>query len=154
MTNYFEGDLDGSKAKVAIVVSRFNDFLNAKLLEGSIDCLKRHGMPDESIDVYRVPGAFEIPHAAKKLAAGKKYEAVICLGSVIRGDTSHSLHISSEVTKGIAQAMMETGIPVSFGVLTIDTIEQGIERAGTKSGNKGWEAALAAIEMINLDKKL
>jgi len=152
--NVIEGTLEGAGASVGIVVSRFNDFLNARLLEGALDCLARHGVADGDIDVCRVPGAFEIPLAAKKMAASGKYGAVICLGSVIRGATSHYQHIAAEVTKGVAQAMMETGVPISFGVITVETIEQGIERAGTKSGNKGWDAALAAIEMINLNKRL
>jgi len=152
--NTYEGTLNGSGAKIGIVASRFNDFLNSRLVDGAIDCLVRHGVAENDIDLYRVPGAFEIPFVAKKVALSKKYDAVICLGSVIRGATSHYQHIASEVTKGVAQAMMETGTPLSFGVLTVETIEQGIERAGTKSGNKGWDAALAAIEMLNLNKLL
>ncbi len=152
--NTYEGSLDGSGAKIGIVASRFNDFLNSRLVDGAVDCLIRHGVAKSDIDLYRVPGAFEIPFAAKKMALSKKYDAVICLGSVIRGATSHYQYIASEVTKGVAQAMMDTGTPISFGVLTVETIEQGIERAGTKSGNKGWDAALAAIEMLNLNKLL
>ncbi|MBI5816786.1 MAG: 6,7-dimethyl-8-ribityllumazine synthase [Nitrospinae bacterium] len=154
MANTIEGALDGAGAKVAIVVSRFNDFLTGKLLDGAVDCLTRHGVKDADITVGKVPGAFEIPLAVKKMAASGKYSAVIALGAVIRGATSHYQHISSEVTKGCAQVMLDTGVPVAFGVLTVETIEQGIERAGTKSGNKGFEAALTAIEMINLVKKL
>ncbi len=154
MANVIEGSLDGSGAKVGVVVSRFNSFLNEKLLDGALDCLTRHGVKDEDIDVYWVPGAFEIPLVAKKLASSGKYDAVVCLGSVIRGATYHFQLISAEVTKGLAQVMMDTGKPVAFGVITVETIEQGIERAGAKSGNKGWDAALAAIEMINLGKQL
>lgn len=154
MANVIEGSLDGSGARVGVIVSRFNSFLNEKLLDGALDCLIRHGVKDEDIDVYWVPGAFEIPLVAKKLASKKKHDAVVCLGSVIRGATYHFQLISSEVTKGLAQVMMDTGKPVAFGIITVETIEQGIERAGTKSGNKGWDAALAAIEMINLNKKL
>ncbi len=154
MAGAIEGSLEGAGAKVGVVVSRFNSFLNDRLLEGALDCLTRHGVAGKDIDIYKVPGAFEIPFVAKKLASSTKYDAVICIGSVIRGATSHYQLISSEVAKGIAQAMMETGIPISLGVITVETIEQGIERAGTKSGNRGWDAALAAIEMINLNKKL
>ncbi|HEB72054.1 MAG TPA: 6,7-dimethyl-8-ribityllumazine synthase, partial [Nitrospirae bacterium] len=139
MANVIEGSLDGSGAKVGVVVSRFNSFLNEKLLDGALDCLTRHGVKDEDIDVYWVPGAFEIPLVAKKLASSGKYDAVVCLGSVIRGATYHFQLISAEVTKGLAQVMMDTGKPVAFGVITVETIEQGIERAGTKSGNKGWD---------------
>ena len=154
MVNHIAGSLDGYGVKVGIVVSRFNDFLTTKLLDGAVDCLTRHGVKDDDIDAYYVPGAFEIPLVAKKLAETQKYEAIICLGVVIRGDTPHFEYVASEVSKGVAQAMMESGSPLSFGVLTVDSIEQGIERAGTKSGNKGWDAALSAIEMINLVKKL
>ena len=154
MVNHVEGSLDGYGVKIGIVVSRFNDFLTTKLLDGAVDCLTRHGVKDDDIDAYHVPGAFEIPLVAKKLAETQKYEAIICLGVVIRGDTPHFEYVASEVSKGVAQAMMESGAPLSFGVLTVDSIEQGIERAGTKSGNKGWDAALSAIEMINLVKKL
>ncbi len=154
MANIIEGSLDGKGAKIAIVVSRFNDFINSKLVDGALDCLARHGVKDNNIDIYKVPGAFEIPFVAKKLAASPDYDAVICLGSVIRGATSHYQYIASEVTKGCAQVMLDTGKPVLFGVLTVETLEQGIERAGSKSGNKGWDAALSAVEMINLNKKL
>jgi len=154
MVNIIEGSLEAAGAKFGIVVSRFNAFLNDKLLDGAVDCLGRHGARDKDIDVVRVPGAFEIPYAAKKMAESGKYGAVVCLGSVIRGATTHYQYIASEVTKGVAQAMLETGVPISFGVVTVETIAQGIKRAGTKSGNKGWDAALAAIEMVNLNKKL
>lgn len=152
--NVIEGALEGKGAKVAIVVARFNDFITEKLFGGACDCLKRHGVEDSDITVVRVPGAYEIPLVAKKLAVSKKYGAVICLGAVIRGATPHFQYVSSEVSKGVAQAMMETSVPIIFGVLTVDTIEQAIERAGTKSGNKGWEAGLSAIEMINISKQL
>ncbi|VAX24134.1 6,7-dimethyl-8-ribityllumazine synthase [hydrothermal vent metagenome] len=154
MVNTIEGSLDGSGAKIGIVVSRFNDFITEKLLSGAIDCLTRHGVDDGDITVARVPGAFEIPLAALKMARSGKYDAVITLGCVIRGATPHFNYVSSEVSKGTAQAMMETGTPISFGVLTTDTIEQAIERAGTKSGNKGWDAATGAIEMVNLARQL
>ncbi|VAX24689.1 6,7-dimethyl-8-ribityllumazine synthase [hydrothermal vent metagenome] len=154
--NIIEGSLDGSGAKIAIVVSRFNDFITGKLLDGATDCLQRHGVKDKDIDVYKAPGAFEIPLVAKKIAekSKSKYDAVICLGCVIRGATPHFQYVSAEVSKGVAQAMMDSGMPMSFGVLTTDTIEQAIERAGTKSGNKGWDAALSVLEMINLNKFL
>ncbi len=152
MVNYIEGNLDGSGAKIGIVVSRFNDFLTSKLLDGAIDCLSRHGVDEKNIDVVRVPGSFEIPLACQRLAVSKKYSAVIALGAIIRGATPHFDYVSAETTKGVASASMQTGVPISFGVLTVDTIEQGIERSGTKSGNKGFDAALTALEMINLIK--
>ncbi len=152
MVNYIEGNLDGSGAKIGIVVSRFNDFLTSKLLGGAIDCLSRHGVDEKNIDVVRVPGSFEIPLACQRLAVSKKYSAVIALGAIIRGATPHFDYVSAETTKGVASASMQTGVPISFGVLTVDTIEQGIERSGTKSGNKGFDAALTALEMINLIK--
>ncbi|MBI4667376.1 MAG: 6,7-dimethyl-8-ribityllumazine synthase [Nitrospinae bacterium] len=154
MANTIEGVLEGSGLKIGVAVSRFNDFITGRLLEGALDCLVRHGVKDGDITVAKTPGAFELPLAVKKMAASGKYNAVIALGAVIRGATSHYQHISSEVTKGVAQAMLETGVPISFGVLTVETIEQGIERAGTKSGNKGFEAALSALEMASLLKKL
>lgn len=154
MPNHLEGDLSGAGLKIGIAVSRFNDFITARLLDGAIDTLVRHGVKDAEITVVKAPGAFELPLALKKLASSGKFNAVIALGAVIRGATSHYQHISSEVTKGAAQVMLDTGVPVAFGVLTVETIEQGIERAGTKSGNKGAEAALSAIEMANLLKKL
>lgn len=149
-----QGDLQAKGLKFGIVVSRFNDFINAKLLEGAIDAIVRHGGADDDISVLKVPGAFEIPLAAKKMAESGKYSAVICLGSVIRGATPHFDYVASEVSKGVAHVGLETGVPISFGVLTTDSIEQAIERAGTKSGNKGWDAALAAIEMANVLKVL
>jgi 6,7-dimethyl-8-ribityllumazine synthase len=150
----FEGELQAKGLKFGIVLSRFNDFITGKLLDGAKDALIRHGAKEEDIAVARVPGAFEIPLIAKKMAATGGYDAVICLGTVIRGATPHFDYISAEVSKGIAAASMETGVPVAFGVLTCDTIEQAVERAGTKSGNKGWDSALTAIEMAQLMKKL
>ena len=146
----FEGVLDAKGLKFAIVVSRFNDFICDRLLGGALDALRRHGASDDDIEVFRVPGAFEIPLTAKILAKNDKYDAVICLGAVIRGSTPHFEYISAEVSKGVATVTLESEKPVAFGVLTTDTVEQAIERAGTKAGNKGWEAALSAIEMANL----
>ncbi len=149
-----EGTLNAKGLRFAIVVSRFNDFINAKLLDGCLDALSRHGADDGKISIVRVPGSFEIPLMAKKLADSGNFDAIICLGAVIRGATPHFEYISAEVTKGIAKVTLDSGIPVSFGILTTDNIEQAIERAGTKSGNKGWDAALAAVEMVNLLKAL
>lgn len=153
MANYIEGKLSGEGRKFGIVVSRFNDFISKKLLEGALDSLIRHGVEDGDIDVMWVPGAFEIPLAALKMAESKKYNAVIALGAVIRGATPHFDFIASEVTKGIAMAGIKTGLPVIYGVITPDTLEQAIERAGTKSGNKGAEAAMSALEMADLFSK-
>jgi 6,7-dimethyl-8-ribityllumazine synthase len=150
----FEGDLQAKGLKFCIVISRFNEFITGKLLDGAKDALVRHGVREEDIDIVKVPGSFEIPLIAKKMAAKETYNAVICLGTVIRGATPHFDYISAEVSKGIATVSMETGVPVAFGVLTCDTIEQAVERAGTKSGNKGWDAALTAIEMARLLKNL
>lgn len=150
MANFIEGNLNADGKKFAIVVARFNSFLCEKLLEGALDSLVRSGAADQDIDVVRVPGAFEIPLIAKKLAGAQKYNAVIVLGVVIRGATPHFDVVVNEVSKGSAQASMETGIPILFGVLTTETIEQAIERSGTKAGNKGAEVAVAAIEMANL----
>jgi len=150
----YEGELQAEGLRFAIIVSRFNDFITNKLLEGAIDALLRHGAADQNVDIIKVPGSFEIPLTAKKIAGKKSYNAIICLGTIIRGATPHFAYIASEVTKGIASVSIETGIPIAFGVITADTIEQAIERAGTKSGNKGWDAALAAIEMAQLLKKL
>jgi len=150
MVNYFEGKLTAGSEKYGIVVGRFNEFIGSKLLSGCIDALKRHGVNEENIDVAWVPGAFEIPVIASKFADNNKYSAVICLGAVIRGNTPHFDYVASEISKGIAQVGLKTGKPVIFGVLTTDNIEQAIERAGTKSGNKGADAALSAIEMVNL----
>lgn len=149
-----EGELQAKGLKFAIVVSRFNDFITSKLLDGAMDALSRHGAKEEDIEVIRVPGSFEIPLIAKKLASKGNCNAVICLGTVIRGATPHFEYIAAEVSKGIASASMETGVPIAFGIITADTIEQAVERAGTKSGNKGWDAALTAIEMAQLLKKL
>jgi 6,7-dimethyl-8-ribityllumazine synthase len=151
---FTEGELNAAGLKFGIVVSRFNDFITGKLLEGALDALRRHGAEDSAIEVVKVPGSFEIPVAARRMAANGGYSAVICLGAVIRGATPHFDYVASEVSKGVAQASMETGVPVAFGVITADTIEQAVERAGTKSGNKGWDAALTAIEMARLFKKL
>lgn len=140
--------------KFGIVAARFNDFITSKLLDGALDALQRHGATEDDIEIVKVPGAYEIPLVAKKLAQSKKYHAVICLGAVIRGATPHFEYISAEVSKGVAAASLETGLPVIFGVLTTDTIEQAVERAGAKSGNKGWDAALSAIEMANVMKQL
>ena len=150
MPKVVEADLVAKGKKFAIVVSRFNDFITDKLVGGAVDALVRSGTLDKDIDVVKVPGAFEIPLVAGKLAARKKHDAVICLGAVIRGATPHFDYVSAEVSKGIAAASMETGLPIIFGVVTTDTLEQAIERAGSKSGNKGWDAALAAVEMANL----
>lgn len=149
--NILEGKLVGSEhVHIAIVVSRFNEFITSKLLSGAEDGLVRHGVPGENIDVAWVPGAFEIPVVALRLAQSGKYDAVICVGAVIRGSTSHYDYVCAEVSKGVAQASLQTGKPVLFGVLTTDTIEQAIERAGIKAGNKGYDCALSAIEMVNL----
>ncbi|WHX27868.1 6,7-dimethyl-8-ribityllumazine synthase [Virgibacillus halodenitrificans] len=154
MKKVIEGNLIGTELKLGIVVSRFNEFITGKLLEGAIDASKRHGVEEDNITVVWVPGAFELPLAAKKLAGSETYDAVITLGTVIRGATSHFDYVSGEAAKGIANAGMQSEIPVIFGVLTTDTIEQAIERAGTKAGNKGSEAAVTAIEMANLYKQL
>jgi len=154
MLRTFEGDLSAAGLRAAIVVSRFNHFITDRLLEGALDTLVRHGAKDEDLAVVRVPGAFEIPIVAKRLAASGDYDGVICVGAVIRGSTPHFDYIAAEVTKGIAHVGLETGCPVSFGVLTTDTIEQAIERAGTKAGNKGSEAALSLVEMVNVLRKL
>ncbi|WFD10962.1 6,7-dimethyl-8-ribityllumazine synthase [Tepidibacter hydrothermalis] len=146
----YEGKLVAKEQKFGIIVGRFNEFIGGKLLSGALDGLKRHGVNEENIEIAWVPGAFEIPLVAKKMASSKKYDGVICLGAVIRGATPHFDYVSSEVTKGIASVSLDTEIPVVFGVLTTDNIEQAIERAGTKAGNKGYEAAVTAIEMANL----
>ena len=149
-----EGNLVANGAKIAIVASRFNEFITSKLISGAVDGLKRHGVSDDDISLAWVPGAFEIPLIAKKLAMSKKYDAVICVGAVIRGSTTHYDYVCNEVSKGIAHISLETDIPVLFGVLTTENIEQAIERAGTKAGNKGYDCALSAIEMINLSKNI
>jgi 6,7-dimethyl-8-ribityllumazine synthase len=154
MPNFIEGNLNATGLKVGILVSRFNSFISERLLEGALDALVRHGAEDKDIDVVRVPGAFEIPLAAQKMAEVGKYEAIICLGAVIRGSTPHFDYVASEVSKGVAHVSLATGVPVVFGVLTTDSIEQAIERAGTKSGNKGFDAAMTAIETVNLFRGL
>lgn len=154
MPEIIEGHLDAKGYKFGIIVSRFNSFICDRLLEGAIDTLVRHGADDKKVTVVRVPGAFEIPLAAKKMASSGNYDAVICLGAVIRGGTPHFEYVSSEVTKGIASVSLDSNVPVSFGVLTTDTVEQAIERAGTKAGNKGSEATMSAIEMVNLLKAI
>lgn len=150
MVNIFEGKLTAGKEKYGIVIGRFNEFIGSKLLSGAIDALVRHGVDENSIDVAWVPGAFEIPLIAQKMVQSNEYDAVICLGAIIRGSTPHFDYVAAEVSKGAASVGLETGKPVIFGVLTTDTIEQAIERAGTKAGNKGSEAANTAIEMVNL----
>ncbi len=154
MVESFEGTLNAKKFKFAIVQSRFNDFIVGRLLEGAMDALLRHGADEKNIAVIKVPGAFEVPLTAKKIANSGKYDAVICLGAVIRGSTPHFEYVASEATKGIAIVGLETEIPVTFGMLTTDNIEQAIERAGSKSGNKGWDAAVSAIELVNLFKEI
>lgn len=154
MPNVYEGKLIGTGLKFGIVISRFNDFITNKLLEGALDSLKRHDVADENIDIAWVSGGFEIPLIAKKMADSQKYDAIICLGAVIRGATPHFDYVANEVSKGIAKVSMDTEVPTLFGVITTDTIEQAIERAGTKAGNKGADAALAAIEMANLCKQI
>ncbi len=149
-----EGKLIARDYRFAIVVSRFNEFISGHLLSGAVDCLKRHEAREDAIELIRVPGAFEIPLAAKKAVLSKRYDAVICLGAVIRGSTPHFDYVASEVSKGIAQVSLESGIPVIFGVITSDTLEQAIERAGSKAGNKGWEAAASAIEMADLNSQM
>ncbi len=150
MVKFIEGNLKGDGRKIGIIVSRFNSFIAEKLLDGAIDTLVRSGVSDKNIEVARVPGAYEIPLVAQKMARAGKYDAVICLGAVIRGATPHFDYVAGEAAKGIAQVSLDTGVPVMFGVLTTETIEQAIERAGTKAGNKGSDCALAALEMIDL----
>ena len=148
-----EGKLNAKGFRFAIVVSRFNSFITDRLVEGALDALKRHGADENKIDIYRVPGSFEIPLAARLLAKKKEIDAVVCLGAVIKGATPHFHYVASEVTKGIAQSSLELEKPISFGIITSDSIEQAIERAGTKAGNKGYDAAVSAIEMVNLIKE-
>ena len=154
MPQFFEGKLDAKGQKIGIVVGRFHSFICERLLEGAIDAIIRHGGDDKNIHVARVPGAFEIPLAAKKMADSGKYDGIVCLGAVIRGSTPHFDYVASEVSKGVASVSLDSGVPIAFGVLTTDTIEQAVERAGTKAGNKGFEAAVTAIETINLLKAL
>ena len=150
MSNTYEGQISATGKKFCLVVSRFNDFISDRLARGAIDALIRSGGKEEDIDIVKVPGAFELPMIAKKIAEKRSYHAIICLGAVIRGATPHFEYVSAEAAKGIAQASLETGIPITFGVITSDTLEQAIERAGSKAGNKGWSAAVAAMEMANL----
>jgi len=154
MSTLIEGMLNGARKRFGIVASRFNELIVRKLLEGAMDCLIRHGADPEAITVVWVPGAFEIPVIAQKMARSKKFDAVICLGAVIRGGTPHFDYVAAEVSKGIAKVSLDENMPVVFGVLTTDTIEQAIERAGAKAGNKGWNAALSAIEMVDLFGKI
>jgi len=154
MPRIIEGKLTAKGLRFGIVVSRFNDFICNHLLSGALDVLLRNGAEEGDIEVFKVPGAFEIPQAAKKVALSKRFDAVICLGAVIRGSTPHFEYIAAEVSKGVAMIGLESDIPVTFGVLTTDNLEQAIERAGTKSGNKGWDAALSAVEMANLYREM
>ena len=149
-----EGVLSAKDTRFALVVARFNDFIGQKLVEGAIDCIRRHGGADENIAIYRCPGAFELPMVAKKVALSGKYDAIITLGAIIRGSTPHFDVIAAEATKGIAQVALDTMVPIAFGVLTTENIEQAIERAGTKAGNKGFDAAMTAIEMVNLYRQI
>lgn len=153
MVKVYEGKLDASGLKVGIIVSRFNDLLTAKLHEGAVDCLVRHNANEDDLALYKVPGAYEIPFAASKLAASGKYDAIICLGALIRGHTPHFEYIAAEVSKGIANISLQYGLPIIYGVVTADSLEQAIERCGTKAGNRGWDAAQSAIEMANLNKE-
>ncbi len=152
--NTYEGKLIARDYRFAVVVSRFNEFISGHLLSGALDCLKRHEAGEDAIDVIWVPGSFEIPLAAQKAASSKRYDAVICLGAVIRGSTPHFDYVASEVAKGVATVGLDSGVPVIFGVITSDTLEQAIERAGSKAGNKGWQAAASAIEMADLNRQL
>ena len=154
MPNIIEGKIIAEGFRFAIIVSRFNDFISSRLVEGAMDALIRHGADEAQISLVKVPGAFEIPMAAKRLADTGKYDAIVCLGAVIRGATAHFDYVAAEVSKGIASISLETGIPVTFGVLTTENLEQAIERAGSKSGNKGWDAAMAAMEMVSLFKAM
>jgi 6,7-dimethyl-8-ribityllumazine synthase len=150
MATTYEGHLIATGLKVAIVVSRFNEFISTRLLDGAMDALKRHDADMENVDIAWVPGSFEIPLVAAKLAEAGRYDAIICLGAIIRGSTPHFDYVAAEVSKGIARVTLDKGVPASFGIITADTIEQAVERAGAKQGNKGWQAALTAIEMANL----
>lgn len=154
MPKFYEGHLVGQGLKFGIVVGRFNEFITNKLLTGALDALCRHGVAEQDVEVAWVPGAFEIPMVARRMVDMAKYDAVICLGAVIRGATPHFDYVAAEVSKGVAKVGLDTGVPTIFGVVTTDTIEQAVERAGTKAGNKGWDAAVTAIEMANLNKAL
>ncbi|MFQ5600404.1 MAG: 6,7-dimethyl-8-ribityllumazine synthase [Candidatus Krumholzibacteriia bacterium] len=150
MPQYHEGALDARDLRVALVVSRFNELFTEKLLEGALDCLQRHGASDGALHVVRVPGSFEVPLAAKTLAASGDFDAIVCLAAVVRGATPHFDLVAAGIARGVSKVALDSGVPVMFGVLTTDTLEQAVERSGTKSGNKGWDAALAAIEMANV----
>lgn len=150
MPQEYAGSLDARDHKVAVVVARFNEFITTKLQDGALDCLRRHGVDDANIQVVHVPGAFEVPLAAQAAATSGRFDAVVCLGAVVRGATPHFDLVAQAVARGVAEASLTSGVPVTFGVITTDTLEQAIERAGAKAGNKGWDAALAAIEMVNL----
>ncbi len=154
MPKTLQGKIIGKGKRFGIVVSRFNEFISGKLLEGALDCFQRHEVDMDQVDIAWVPGSFEIPLTALRMASSKKYHAVVCLGAVIRGATPHFEYIAAEVTKGIAQVNLQTGVPTIYGVITADTLEQAIERAGTKAGNKGWDAAMSAMEMANLLESL
>ncbi len=154
MPKEVQGMLDAKGKSFGVTISRFNEFITQKLLDGALDCLRRHGAEEEKITIVWVPGSFEIPYAAHRMAKSKKYDAVICLGTVIRGQTPHFDYIANEVAKGVARISLETSVPTIFGVITADTLEQAIERAGTKAGNKGWDAALSAIEMAKLFEQI
>lgn len=154
MLKIYEGELVAKGLRFGIVVSRFNEFMAAKLLDGALDCLSRHGADEKDITIVKVPGSFEIPYAAARLARAGRFDGVVCLGVVIRGETPHYNYICNEVAKGIAKISLDTGIPVIFGLVTADTLEQAIERAGSKAGNRGFDAGLSAIEMVNLYKKI
>jgi 6,7-dimethyl-8-ribityllumazine synthase len=149
-----EGKLQARDLRFGIVISRFNDFITSRLLDGAVDGLLRHGAAEKDIEVVKVPGAFEIPLVAKKMAAAGKFDAIVCLGTVIRGATPHFDYVAAEVSKGVASASLDTGVPIAFGIITADTIEQAVERAGSKSGNKGWDAAITAIEMAQVIKQI
>jgi len=150
----FEGQLAAAGKRFAIVVSRFNDLITGRLVEGALDCLRRHGASEEAVEIAWVPGSFELPLAAKKMAQSRRFDVVICLGAVVRSDTPHFEYVAGEAAKGIAQVALDTGIPVTFGVITADTVEQAVQRAGVKAGNRGWDAALNAIEMASLMEQL
>jgi 6,7-dimethyl-8-ribityllumazine synthase len=152
MAKILEGNLDAKGFRFGLITSRFNHFITERLVEGALDALRRHGAEEKDLEIVKVPGSWEIPLLAKKMASSGRYDAIICLGALIRGGTIHFDILSAEVTKGVAHVMLESGVPIAFGIITTDTIEQAIERAGTKLGNKGWQAAEAAIEMVNLMK--
>ena len=154
MSKVYEGNLSGEGLKFAIVIARFNEFISLRLLEGAMDCLRRHGAADDDISIAWVPGAFDIPAVAKRMGDSGKFDAVVCLGAVIRGATSHFDYVAAEAAKGVAHVAMQTGVPTTFGVLTADNLEQAIERAGSKSGNRGWDAARSALELADLYKSL